>query len=84
MNMLMQSMESVNGYLPFLRRRNFGQPALDRHLSKESLLESAGGDSGVSSSRSSTPSSVDMSASGESKQLAPPVNVLPPEPLRPR
>ncbi|GFY55794.1 poly(A) RNA polymerase gld-2 homolog A [Trichonephila inaurata madagascariensis] len=68
MSMLMQSMESVNNYMPFLRRRNFN-PILDRQYSKESLVDSAGGDSGVSSSRSSTPSSVETSGSSESKNV---------------
>lgn len=74
-NMLMQSMESVNSYMPFLRGRNLNQPPLlDRQFSKESLLESACGDSGVSSSRSSTPSSVETSGSNELGNLNPMYN----------
>ncbi|GIY42481.1 poly(A) RNA polymerase gld-2 homolog A [Caerostris darwini] len=71
MNMLMHSMESANSCMPFLRRRNFNPSLKDRQFSKESLVESTGGDSGVSSSRSSTPSSVETSGSSESKNLGP-------------
>ncbi|GBL95681.1 Poly(A) RNA polymerase gld-2 A [Araneus ventricosus] len=84
MNMLMHNMESANSYMPFLRRRNFNPPILDRQFSKESLVESAGGDSGVSSSRSSTPSSVETSSSTEPKSVGLVNNGLPSNSLRPR
>lgn len=70
-NTLMQSVETLNNYLPLLRRKNISQAMLDRQFSKESLTESAYGDSGVSSSRSSTPSSVETSNSSESKNVPP-------------
>lgn len=68
-NALMQSVETLNNYLPLLRRRNVSQALLNRQFSKESLTESIYGDSGVSSSRSSTPSSVETSNSTESKNV---------------
>ncbi|XP_015912539.2 poly(A) RNA polymerase GLD2 [Parasteatoda tepidariorum] len=68
-NMLMQSMESVNNNcMPFLRRRNLTQQSLPRQISQDSLMESACGDSGMSSSRSSTPSSVETTGSSEIKR----------------
>lgn len=68
-NALMQSVETLNNYLPLLRRKNISQAVLDRQFSKESLTESVYGDSGVSSSRSSTPSSVETSNSSEIKNV---------------
>lgn len=72
---LMQSVETFNNYLPLLRRRNVNQSLLDRQFSKESLTESTYGDSGVSSSRSSTPSSVEMSSNAKVKNV--PLNTIP-------
>lgn len=65
-NTLMQSVETLNNCF---RRKNISQAVLDRQFSKESLAESTYGDSGVSSSRSSTPSSVETSNSSESKNI---------------
>ncbi|XP_054710871.1 poly(A) RNA polymerase GLD2-like [Uloborus diversus] len=72
-NSLMQNVDTMNSYLPFFRRRNVNQSSLDRQCSKESLTESLQTDSGVSSSRSSTPSSVETSESNDVKsRISPP------------
>ncbi|XP_035229544.1 poly(A) RNA polymerase gld-2 homolog A-like [Stegodyphus dumicola] len=76
-NILMQGMESMNSCMPFTRRRNVNQTSLGRQFSKESLIESAYADSGVSSSRSSTPSSIETSGSCEPKNASPVCKSLP-------